>query len=247
MEGNHKRSQYLYTIRTSVGWNAAKVASLLDVSPRTVGLWETDTQPMPDARWRLFMHEVANEIKRHSDLIVVFAADHVTPLDVVSDSNYVYHRIADDGANAVIASYVINRVSNKPTVHLQRFKVEGNEHVLRAAAHWDTSLRFGASTGEESTLALHRWLTRRVLEAEHRNPRLRELKDAIATASREVDLAADASGDVLNEKLRALDTAVFALIRESEAGKRVRAGTLPQNLPEVNSCQYANASRHGTK
>lgn len=220
MDGMRKRSECLYSIRINVGWNAAEVASLLDVSPRTVGLWETGSQPMPDARWRLFMHEVAHEIKRRSNLVVVFAADRVTPLDVVSDANYLSHQIANDGsATAVITSYAIDRLTSKPTVHMQRFQIEGNEHVLRTATHWDASLRFGAATGEESILAMHRWLTRRVLGAELRNPRLRELKDAIEIASREVDLDEGESEDALHAKLLALDAAVFALLRENEAGK----------------------------
>jgi hypothetical protein len=37
-------------------------------------------------------------------------------------------------------------------------------------------------------LTMHRWLSRRVLEAEQANPKLRELKDQIAAASRESTL-----------------------------------------------------------
>lgn len=213
------RATALHKIRTTFGWSAASVAQRLDVSPRMVGMWETGAQPVPDGRWRLFLHEVNDELDRRRELVVVLADDGSTPLDVISDANF--YDLEEDEARGigVVSSYAIDRLTGRPYLHLQRFPLATNQHVTRAANHWRAALRAGVSTGESEMLTMHRWLTRRVLEAEAANPRLRQLKDAIAAASHEVDMALDASEPVRREKLQALDQAVFALIHEVERSK----------------------------
>lgn len=216
MKNQNDRAQALFKIRSALGWNAAKVAEVLDVGQRTVGLWETGAQIMPDARWRLFMHEVMHEFEQQPQLIVVFAKDGLTPIDVVSDANYVTHQIADDGKMAIIASYCIDRVTNRPKLHKQPFEIAKNKHVLRQAIKWDSRLRPEAATGEKSALAMNRWLTNRILKAEANNPSLRVLKDAITAANDEVDLAIDAPEKERLSKSQALDSAIWSLIREIE-------------------------------
>lgn len=221
MNKQNERAKALYAIRTNLGWSPSNVAAKLDVSTRMVGMWETGAQDIPDGRWRLFMHEVNAELARGRSMVVVLAADGATPIDAVSDTNFYDFECSDFDGTAVISSYAIDRRTQRPYLHTQRFKQEGNEHVLRAAAAWKAGLRIGASSGEKEMLMMHRWLTRRVLEAEHVNPRLRELKDAIAASSEAVDLAPDE--ETKRERLKALDQAVFALIHEVERSKEALA------------------------
>lgn len=213
------RATALHRMRTALGWSPAAVARRLDVTPRMVGLWETGTQPMPDGRWRLFVYELKEELQRRRDYVVVLAADGVTPLDVVTDANF--HSLEEDEANGigVLSSFAIDRSTGQPYIHLQRFPLAENQHVRRAARNWRAALRAGAASGDSEMLTMHRWLSRRVLEAEQANPKLRELKDQIAAASREVDLAFDEPDDVRREKLDELDRAVFALIHEVDRSK----------------------------
>lgn len=215
------RAAALYKIRTTFGWSAADVAQKLDVSPRLVGMWETGTQPIPDGRWRLFLHEVSDELPRRREFVVVNAADGSTPLDVISDANFYDLNQDLESGIGVVSSYAIDRVTGRPYLHMQRFPLATNQHVIRAAKHWRAALGAGVSTGESEMLAMHRRLTRRVLEAEQSNPRLRELKEKIAAASRAADLAMDATEDVRREKLHELDRAVFALIHEVDGSKGV--------------------------
>jgi hypothetical protein len=214
------RAGALYKIRTALGWTATTVAARLDVTSRTVGMWETGTQPIPDGRWRLFLHEVKAEIERHRELVVVFADDGMTPLDVVSDANFFRLRVDKAHGIGIISSYAIDRFTGNARLHQQRFPLDGNDHVLRAADHWRQALEEGTNTGESEMLAVHRWLTRRVLQAEEANPKLRELKNQIAATNRDVELTAEASDEVRSEKLQALDQAIWNLINEVERFKR---------------------------
>ena len=173
---------------------------------------------MPDARWRLFIHEVNGEVNfQGKSMVVVFAEDKVTPIDVVSDANFYTLERNDHLRTAVITSYAIDRRTQQPYLHLTNFMQDGNEHVLQAAQKWEATLRVGASTGEKEMLVMHRWLTRRILEAEYANPRLRELKNAIAAASEAMDQTKDDTAR--RELLKDMDKAVFALIREVEQTK----------------------------
>lgn len=213
-----ERASALYAVRTNLGWSPADVARKLDVTTRTVGMWETGSQAMPDGRWRLFLHEVADAVlKSPRSIVIVMADDGETPIDAVSDANFYDIHENDFDGSAVISSYAIDRQTQRPYLHSQRFKQRGNEHVLRAAKAWAAGLRVGASTGEKEMLTVHSWLTRRVLEAEQVNPRLRELKNNIAAASKAVDLEADEI--TRSELLKALDNAVFELIAEVEKSK----------------------------
>lgn len=213
----NERAKALYAIRVNLGWSPAAVATKLDVSPRMVGMWETGTQDVPDGRWRLFMHAVNAELAHGRSMVVVLADDGLTPIDAVSDANFHSLTINNFDGTAVISSYAIDRHTQRPYLHTQRFRQDVNAHVLSYAAAWEVGLRVGASTGEKEMLTMHRWLTRRVLEAEQVNPHLRELKDAIAAASEAVDLAPDEA--TKREQLKALDQAVFALIHEVERSK----------------------------
>lgn len=211
-----ERGMQVYRWRTTLGWDSAKVAKLLDVGPRTIGLWETGVQPMPDARWRLFVYEVINEVNRIPQMVVV-AEDEVTPIDVVSDANYAGLAIADDGQTALIASYAIDRQTNQPRLHRQLFRVAANKHVIRAAERWESERQ--VPDQDRAAYEMHRWMTRRVLQGELGNPRLIMLKQAINDAKAELDKAGDAPEDIRRERIDALDRAVGALIREVGEGK----------------------------
>lgn len=216
------RAQALYKTRVGLGWSAADVAHKLDVGPRTIGLWETGAQSMPDGRWRLFVHEVKAELERNRSMVVVFASDGLTPIDVVSDANFFDISINDRDGTGVISSYAIDRLSQTPRIHAQSFKLAVNKHVMKAALAWKDALQVGASTGERALLSMHRWLNRRVLEAEAVNPTLRSLKERITAAHQEVEaLPKNASASLRSEKMLALDRAVFALIHEVEHSKQI--------------------------
>lgn len=212
------RAKAMFRFRTQFGWDAAYVASLVDVTPRTVGLWETGDQPVPEARWRLFMHEVrlavADATKSGRSMVIVLADDGLTPIDAVSDRNYI--SFDRDGDIGFIASFAIDRVTRQPTVHQQRFRCSLNEHVVRAAEAWEAARLATAHGPDAAMLTTMRWLTRRTLAAERENPEVRVLKDAVNAATREVDAAIDGPEDVMRAKLTAQERAIYALMAAVE-------------------------------
>ena len=209
---NSDRGLLLYRWRMTLGWDAARAAALLGVSSRTIGLWETLAQPLPDARWRLFLHEVIAEVNKVSKLVVVIANDGLTPIEVVSDSNFAGLVISEDGKTALIASYAIDRQSGQPRLHRQKFVVAENRHVINATALWESERQI--PNDHRAAFEMQRWLTRRVLDGELANPKLAKLKETINAAKVAVDEAVDANEEIRAERIRALDQAVAALIHE---------------------------------
>ena len=49
----------------------------------------------PTGRWHLFMHEVNAELDRGESMVVVLAADGLTPIDAVSDTNFYDFEVND--------------------------------------------------------------------------------------------------------------------------------------------------------
>lgn len=217
------RWKQLFRVRSKMGWNVAKVAAMLDVTPRTVSLWEAgEGDPvMPDARWRHFILEVADEVRRNSELVVVID-ENGQACDVVSDANFVDIVLSEDQANAVIASYAIDR-NNVAYVHRQPFRVAYNQHVLVAAMKWDLDRHSRADTTDEALLTANRWLTRRALEAEANNPLLIKLKADIRDAKAALDAADNEPEEMRRARQDDLDTAIFALIAEIERMPKPRA------------------------
>lgn len=208
------RAELLFRLRNMVGLTQQQVADMVSVVLRTVALWEAGTQPMPDARWELFTLKVARLIDQRPELVVIVDADGTSVLDVVADAGYFDHVNNGDGT-AVISSFAMDRLSGRPTLHSQRFRIAANKHVLEKAEAWKAMQDRSATAGDAAQVVMHRWLARRVLGAEARNPKLREMKDAISAASHAVEEASNAPEEIRREKLTALDQAIFALIKET--------------------------------
>lgn len=208
-----ERGKLLLKWRTTLGWNIGEAAKRIGVSTRTISSIESGAQIMTDSRWRLFVHEMIDEIERGAfpELVVVISNSKMqVPLDVVASSNYAGFAIGEDGKTAMIASYSINRVSGAPEVHRQSFFVESNQHVMRAIERWEGARQVESS--DRSAFEMHRWLMRRVLEGELANPKLITLKAAIREAKAKVDQADDASEEVREQLMNKLDAAVTDLM-----------------------------------
>lgn len=205
------RGKLMLKWRTTLGWSVGEAAKRVGVSTRTISAIESCAQVMPDARWRLFVHEVLAEIPYdHTPQIVVVLTEQQALLDVVSSENYAGYAISDDGQTALIASYSINRLSGAPEVHRQRFPVKPNSHVFRAIERWE-AVRQGA-TSDQAAFQMQRWLMRRILQGELSNPKLTQLKAAINDAKTELEQAGDATEEVRTQLVRKLDVAVANLM-----------------------------------
>lgn len=206
------RGKLLLKWRTTLGWSVTEAAKRAGVSTRTISSVESGTQVMSEASWRLFAHEAVAEINRIPQIVVILASDGITPIDVVSDLGYIGHALADDGRTAIIASHTINRVTGQPDVYRTRFDVEHNAHVLHAVDRWEEAQTYG-SEAERLALTTHRWLMRRSLEGELRDPHLRPLKDAVNATKAELDRAGvDAPEEVRAALIRKQDLAIAELI-----------------------------------
>ncbi|MCA8031104.1 helix-turn-helix domain-containing protein [Burkholderia cepacia] len=214
-----QRGELLLKWRKTLGWTVGDTAKLLDVSERTIALWEAGHQVMPDVRWRLLVHEVVAKIQRlkenqgtddDRELVVIVSAEQ-TPLDVVSNENYAGYALSDDGATGLVASYSVNRQTGAPAVHRQRFPVGPNRSAINAFDRWEANAK--ARTMNPAAFQMERWVMRRVLAGELANPRLTALKQAVSDASAAVD-EAGASEDERAKLMRKLDLAIADLMEE---------------------------------
>lgn len=219
-----QRSKLILKWRTTLGWNVAETAKRTGVSTRTISAIESEAQVMPEPRWRLFVHEVLAEIdRRHASDIVVVVNEQQIPLDVVSSDNYAGYAVSDDGETALIASYSVNRLSGAPEVHRQPFLVRPNVHVLCAIERWESSRL--EETPNRPAFEMQRWLMRRVLEGELRNPELTRLKIKINDLKAELDQAGDASEEMRTQLMQKLDVAIADLMEAvAKATKKQYAG-----------------------
>lgn len=203
--------------RRAFGWSVADAARMIGTSTRTVAAIESGAQLMTDEKWTRLVHHVPDnqEVASPSELVVVLSPDKA-PLDVVSSENFEAIEVDDDQYGAIIASRAVDRTSGAPYVHRQRFLVRGNEHVLRAAERWQAAADArDLSTAEHA----HRWMMRRALRGELKNPRLTELKRAINEANEELKgLAPDAEEDERRRLVRKLDSAIAELMQEAAKG-----------------------------
>lgn len=222
-----ERGGQLIKWRRSLGWTLGETAKRLDVSERTIALWESGRQAMPDVRWRLLMHEARAEITRMEkekscpELIVIVSAEQA-PLDVVSSENYAGYALSDDGLTGLVASYSVNRQTDAPAVHRQRFPIGPNRHAVEAFERWEDVAK--ARTMNPAAFQMERWLMRRVLAGELANPQLTTLKEKINEAKAKLDQASDASDDVRQSLLRDLDVAIANLMEVVAQTTRAAAG-----------------------
>lgn len=207
------RGKLVLKWRTTIGWNIGEVAKRVGVSTRTISAIESAAQVMPEPRWRLFVHELIEEIDRDqsAEIVVVLGAQQV-PIDVVSSENYAGYALADDGKTGVIASYSVSRLTGAPEMHRQRFLVQPNKHVIDAAERWEYARQ--DATPDRAAFEMQRWIMRRVLKGEIENPRLEPLKAAIRLAKEKLDMASGASDEIRAQHMRELDTAVANLMEE---------------------------------
>jgi DNA-binding XRE family transcriptional regulator len=205
------RGKLVLKWRTTLGWSIGEAAKRVGVSTRTISAIESGAQVMPDSRWRLFVHEVIASIqKKHVPDMVVVLSEQQAPLDVVSIDNYAGYALGDNGETALIASYSVNRQSGAPEVHRQRFPIKPNAHVICAIERWEAVRQ--EETSDRAAFDMQRWLMRRVLEGELRNPELTSLKAAISEAKAELEQANDESAEVRSQLIHKLDVAIADLM-----------------------------------
>ncbi len=198
--------------RTILGWSAAEAAERLSVTTRTLSSDESGGV-VPDARWRLFVHEVTEELRRGRDsggFVVVSADDGITPIDVVSYDNFAGFTVSDDGKTGLIASYTIDRVTGKHGIHRQLFSMASNRGLFPVIAKWEQQRALEA--GDNQLLHMQHWLTRQALKGELDNPDLAGLKQNLRETQDRL-LAADPGTSEYDERFDQNEAAVAALVQ----------------------------------
>jgi len=191
------------------------MAQALGTTVRTITGYESETQDVPEARWRLFQLIMTHEVARGSAAIVcVFTSDQQV-LDAVSEDTFLGCVPAEPGVAVITSRYI--RRDGVVGLHAQRFSMAHNRHVIDAAELWqERQFERSGMGGDRVMLLTYRWLTQRALKAEAEHPELREMKDCIAEANREVDAAAEAPEEVRRAALATLDKAIATLVRRIE-------------------------------
>ncbi len=212
-----ERGSLMLRWRRAFGWSVADAGRMIGTSTRTVAAIESGAQLMTDEKWTRLVSHVpdSQEMASPAELVVVLSPEQA-PIDVVSSDNFEALEVADDQYSAIIASRAVDRTSGAPYLHRQRFLVRGNEHVLRAAMRWQAAADArDLSTAEHA----HRWMMRRVLQGELKNPQLTELKRAVSAANEELKgLGLDGDEGERQRLIRKLDIAIAELMQEAAKG-----------------------------
>ena len=207
-----ERGKKILSWRTTLGWSTTETAKRLSVTTRTLSSDEGGGL-VPDARWRLFIHEITGELSKGRDsggLVIVTADDGATLLDVVSYDNFAGYAVSDDGKRGLIASYIIDRVSGRYDVRSQVFPVAANRGIFSVIAKWEQQ-RY-AEADDNQLLHMHQWLTRQVLKGQLNDPNLAELKQKLRETQDRL-LAADVGTPEYDKLFDENEAAVAALLQ----------------------------------
>ncbi|MGN6150461.1 MAG: hypothetical protein ACTHOH_00440 [Lysobacteraceae bacterium] len=217
------RGLALHNWRKLLNWGLAETANRLGISTRTLTSHENGTQPVPEARWRLFVHEIGEVLrtgKYPSGLVIVNGEDGLSCIDVVSSDNYAGIAVSDDGKSGLIASYAFDRQTGAPYLHRVQFNVEVNSHVFKVVEKWEEVRRSQAP--DEAVYHAQRWIMRCALKGEIEHPEMAELKRAMNDANERLNASEDATPE---EKARLFDeheAAVAAFVKGLAAGRSKR-------------------------
>ena len=205
------RNKLLLKWRTTLGWSVATTAERLGVTTRTVSSIESGVQEIPDSRWRLFLHEVLADLRNDlgGDCIVVIVGDDQSILDVVSKDSFSGYALGDDGCHGLVASHYIERGTNRPVLHRQKFPVGANRAALEAFQRWTIEL---AVDSTDMTLRAHQWIMRQALRGELAKPELIPIKDRIRRLQDELAETATSPVEVRRKLMDKLDAAIHELL-----------------------------------
>jgi len=174
--------------RTALGWSATDTARRLSITTRTLSSYEAG-EAVPDARWRLFFFEVAEDLRNGPDmggLVRINADDGDTLVDMVSYNNFAGFVVSADRKRAMVASYTIGR-NGDYDLHRQQFLLAANPHARPTLEKWEQQRM--AEAGDSQEMHMRRWITRVSLASELNNPDISRLKSQ-ANEARERLLAA---------------------------------------------------------
>ncbi|WP_261997611.1 hypothetical protein [Stenotrophomonas sp. Ste96] len=161
--------------RTLLGWSSADTARRLSITTRTLSSDESGGM-VPESRWRLFLLEVAQELRYGPDsggLVFINASDGFTLIDVVSYNNFAGFAIAADRERAMVASYTVDR-NGEHGLHRQEFLLAANPHAPVILGRWEQQRM--AEAGDTEEMHMRRWITRKSLETHLNNPDISDLK-----------------------------------------------------------------------
>ena len=209
-----ERGHALLRWRKTLGWGLAETASRLGITTRTLSSHESEAQPVPDARWRLFVHEITEALRSgnsYSSLVVVVAEDGLTCLDVVSAENFAGVVFSDDGKQGIIASYALNRQTGAPYLHRQLFLVAVNKHVVQVSEAWERARR--AEADGETVAEVHRWITRLALKGEIDRPEMAVLKAEVGATNDRLQAASNESSETQAALFDAHEKAVATFVK----------------------------------
>ena len=206
--------------RRTLGWGLAEAANRLGITTRTLSSHESGAQPIPESRWRLFVHEIGEVLrtgKYPGGLVIVNGEDGLSCIDVVSADNYAGIAISDDGKRGVIASYAIDRQTGAPYLHQVQFHVDTNRHLFKAVEAWEEVRR--SQSDDEAVYHAQRWIMRMALSGEINHPEMASLKRAMNDANQRLKAAEGASAEERNRLFQEHEAAVVAFVKALAAGR----------------------------
>jgi transcriptional regulator with XRE-family HTH domain len=139
--------QVIRNARMLLDLTQEEAGRLVGVTRRAWEYWEAGTRKIPVAAFELFIAKISGKLDStlkpndKRQIIVVVADDGLTPIDVVSNENFL--SLAEDISKniAVISSWAIDRSTGKPYKHKTRFLIQPhNEHVTVAGHQWREKL-----------------------------------------------------------------------------------------------------------
>lgn len=136
--------------RLMLGLSQEEAGRLVGVTKRAWEHWEAGTRKVPTSAFELFIAKASGilpssiEPDSNRELVVVLAEDGMSPIDVVSNENFLSITAGPNAGLAIIHSLAIERFTGKRSRHSTRFLIAANPSVLKATQRWKAINEAGA-------------------------------------------------------------------------------------------------------
>jgi len=139
--GIKKQERHLFLSKWSslFNWDNEHVSKLLGITVRHVLNYERNTVPIPDSKWKLFIHEIlfhVNELDMLKKPVFIFDTDEKTIIDIVTNYSFVSYSLFDNDNICIVETLMFDKIKKQSITSCTVFKTKFNKNTIDVFDLW---------------------------------------------------------------------------------------------------------------
>lgn len=140
------RESVIFNARLHLNLTTTEAGMMVGVTKRTWEYWEAGVRKMPSAAFELFLAKLDGSVRTNIkydesySIVTIFAKDRVTPIDAVSNQNFLSLTISESTDTAVICSLAVERGTGKRYKYSTAFSISANDRVIPKVNEWKNAI-----------------------------------------------------------------------------------------------------------